>query len=157
MLAEGADRLVARAVLDYNNTSSLEVVLPFSLSEYKKTFKNPNDKEFVELFQKAKRIISTETITRYSEQNLSEYIKTHPYESKELPGKNDAFKSAGMYMVDNSDLLIALWDGKTNHGKGGTKDIIDYAKEKGVSIIIIYTDADRPNKIMQGQSFLKLT
>lgn len=37
------------------------------------------------------------------------------------------------YMVDNSTMLIALYNGR----HGGTKQTIDYAKEKGLQIIII--------------------
>ena len=36
-------------------------------------------------------------------------------------------------MVENSSLLIALFDGKS----GGTKSTIDYAKKKGLKIVII--------------------
>ncbi|MDE6667829.1 MAG: DUF1273 domain-containing protein [Clostridia bacterium] len=37
------------------------------------------------------------------------------------------------YMIDNSSLLIALFDG----GDGGTKFTVDYAREKGLNIVII--------------------
>lgn len=39
------------------------------------------------------------------------------------------------YMVDNSDLVIAVWDGT----KGGTKNCVDYAKKSNKEIIIINT------------------
>ena len=37
------------------------------------------------------------------------------------------------YMIDNSDVLIAVWDGSPS----GTKHAIDYAKEKNKEVIII--------------------
>ena len=37
-LAEGADRLVAETVMEYDTMSCIEVVLPLTLSDYKKTF-----------------------------------------------------------------------------------------------------------------------
>lgn len=38
------------------------------------------------------------------------------------------------YMVNNSSLMIALFDGKA----GGTESTIDYAKQQGLEIVIIY-------------------
>jgi hypothetical protein len=40
-----------------------------------------------------------------------------------------AFYSAGMFIVDNVQLLIAVWDGKSSEGFGGTADIVEYARE----------------------------
>ena len=37
------------------------------------------------------------------------------------------------YMIDNSDVLIAVWDGSPS----GTKHAIDYAKEKNKEVIIL--------------------
>ena len=37
------------------------------------------------------------------------------------------------YIIDNSSVLIALFNGKA----GGTKQTVDYAKEKGLKIKII--------------------
>ena len=39
----------------------------------------------------------------------------------------EAFYKAGHTVVDNCDLLFALWDGLSSRGKGGTADIVRYA------------------------------
>lgn len=38
-----------------------------------------------------------------------------------------------MYMVDHADKVLAVWDG----GCGGTKNCIEYAKQKGKEILLI--------------------
>src|SRR6266850_2059881 len=43
----------------------------------------------------------------------------------------DAFFAAGRRVVENSDILLAVWDGKPAKGKGGTADIVEYARKRG--------------------------
>lgn len=54
-------------------------------------------------------------------------------------GENDekSFLNAGRYVVDNSDLLIAIWDGKPANGLGGTADIVDYCLALGQTVVHI--------------------
>ena len=40
------------------------------------------------------------------------------------------------YMVDNSDLLLAVWNGK----KGGTANTVKYARKKEKEVVIINPD-----------------
>ena len=44
------------------------------------------------------------------------------------------YMKRNIYMVDNSDIALAFWDGKP----GGTKNTVDYAKRKGRKIINLY-------------------
>lgn len=58
----------------------------------------------------------------------------------ELPGESDdehSFLVAGQYVVDNADLLLAIWDGKSAAGVGGTADIVRYCAERGRPVIYI--------------------
>jgi len=48
-----------------------------------------------------------------------------------------AFEKAGKYIVDISDILIAVWDGKKAKGLGGTGDIVNYAIKEHKTIIHI--------------------
>jgi hypothetical protein len=41
-----------------------------------------------------------------------------------------AYLRAGQFIVDNSELLIAVWDGLPAKGMGGTGDIVSYALSK---------------------------
>jgi hypothetical protein len=47
------------------------------------------------------------------------------------PGTDeDAYLSAGHRIVDLSEILFAVWNGKPAKGKGGTADVVDYAKQQ---------------------------
>jgi len=46
----------------------------------------------------------------------------------------ESYLAAGMHIVDNSELLIAVWDGRPAKGLGGTADIVAYAERRRVSV-----------------------
>jgi len=54
-------------------------------------------------------------------------------------GENDekSFLNAGRYIVDSSDLVVAIWDGQPANGPGGTADIVDYCMELGRKVVHI--------------------
>lgn len=54
------------------------------------------------------------------------YVSDQPYFDGCMQKRNK-------YMIDNSTMLIALFNGKP----GGTKQTVDYAKEKGLKILTI--------------------
>ena len=49
----------------------------------------------------------------------------------------DAFLIAGKKISDTVDTLFAVWDGEPAQGKGGTADIVEYARARGTSIVHI--------------------
>ena len=55
-----------------------------------------------------------------------EWISTEPY-------KPDLMQKRNIWMVDNCDLLIAVWDGTS----GGTANCVKYAQSKNKKIIFI--------------------
>lgn len=142
-LAEGADRLVAESILEYNDRSYLEAVLPLPLQHYKKTFNNPDDPRFVNLLNKAKSLkqIRNEPKSISNIENLSETDFTTNNNSF----LNKAFEEAGRYIANNCDVLIALWDGKRSNLMGGTSEIVEYAFSISKPVIIISTKS--PYKI----------
>jgi hypothetical protein len=42
--------------------------------------------------------------------------------------------------VDHCDVLIALWDGEPSRGRGGTKDVIDYARAQQRPVIRVWNE-----------------
>jgi hypothetical protein len=104
-LAEGADRIVAieGAPLGYR----LQVPLPFVRSEYAKDFE-PEDSRarFHEMLNDATAVLELDGV-RGSE------------EERRL-----AYEAAGRTMLRQSDLLIAIWDGKEERGRGGTAQMV---------------------------------
>jgi hypothetical protein len=100
-LAIGADQLFAQIVLDLGG--ALVAVIP-----------SPNYERF----------FHGQGLQRY--QTLRRAAKVI-----ELPGKScssQAFFAAGKFVVDRTELLLALWDGQEAHGLGGTGDIVEYAR-----------------------------
>jgi hypothetical protein len=101
-LAAGADQIFAKLVLERGR---LHVVIP--CVEYEKSFSAAAGRhEYRALLSRAE---STEALA--------------------FPGPSEeAFLAAGRRVVELSELLIAVWDGRPARGKGGTADIVEYAK-----------------------------
>jgi hypothetical protein len=119
-LAEGADRLVAHVILEEPG-ATLTVVLPFAQDDYFDDFVTPESKsEFLELLGRAARV-----------------QVAPPTESRE-----EGYELAGRLVVEASDAMIAVWDGEPSRGRGGTAEIVDYAREKGVRVYWIATNGE---------------
>jgi hypothetical protein len=119
-LAEGADRLVAAAVMDRPG-SRLEVPLPLPPDEYQKDFRTAGSKEeFHSLLRSAASV-----------------MPARPAESRE-----EAYESAGHMMVGHSDVVIALWDGLEARGQGGTAHIVELARRHGRPVVWVPTSPD---------------
>lgn len=61
-------------------------------------------------------------------------------EPLQLSGYNDpeqAFYEAGRFIVHQSDVMFAVWDGEKAEGRGGTGDVVAYARETGRPVIHI--------------------
>jgi hypothetical protein len=109
-LAVGADQLIARLVLE--GGGALHAVLPFA--DIERSFSPENLPAYRELVQKA-------TI-----------------EVLETPGTDeDAYLAAGLRVVDLSDIMLAVWNGRPAKGKGGTADVVAYALRRDVPLIHI--------------------
>jgi len=110
-MAQGADLLLARIVLRLKTIYSevfLECALPFVCQSEKWTAKHKN------LYDDILKQCDKVTV-------LSECYRI------------DAYLKRNKYMVDNSDIVIAVFDGK----KGGTKFTCDYALKKGKQLIVL--------------------
>lgn len=117
-IAEGADRLVAREVLK-DPQARLRVPLPFQKDDYAKDFKTAESKaEFESLLARADEVMT-------------------------LPPagtRNEGYEQVGLYVLDNCDVLIAIWDGGPSRGRGGTAEIIAKARERGVPLFWIHAN-----------------
>ena len=51
--------------------------------------------------------------------------------------REDAYLDCGMETVNECDVLLVLWDGEPARGKGGTADVIEYARELGKPLVLI--------------------
>lgn len=114
-LAAGADQLFVTAVLE--NGGRLHAIIP--CQQYETTFGDKSDLErFVLLLGRADKV----------------EVLNHCGPSEE------AFLDAGHRVVENSDLLVAVWDGKPARGLGGTADTVDYARRRGTTVEVIWPE-----------------
>jgi len=51
--------------------------------------------------------------------------------------REDAYLDCGVETVNVCDVLLAIWDGAPARGKGGTADVVAYAREIGKPILVI--------------------
>lgn len=69
------------------------------------------------------------------------------------PGsREEAYLTGGFEIVNNCDVLLALWDGKSARGKGGTADVVGYARAMERPLIIINPDS----RVVRRENFDKL-
>jgi hypothetical protein len=131
-LAEGADRVVARAVLA-DPDARLDVVLPLALEDYLEDFATEESrKEFGELLGCCRKPVP---LRRRRIQD----DRRDPGDQAEL--RHDAYRQVGQYVVDHCDVLIAVWDGQPSRGRGGTAEIVQYAQEQNRPIIRVWGDS----------------
>lgn len=105
------------------NFAPLLVIFVFSLPKpfvgYEDTFDGSGRTNYFKLLDQA---ISTETIP-------------------EQPTNEHSYFEAGKRVIDLSDILIAVWNGKKAAGLGGTGDAVEYAKSKQKKVFHINPDS----------------
>jgi hypothetical protein len=122
-LAEGSDRIVAAAGLAAG--FALQVVLPFKRAEYALDFEaQASRREFEELLARASDVFELDGA------------------ANERPR---AYEAAGLFMLANIDVLIAIWDGEVAAGVGGTAQIVERAIADG--IVVVWIEPSHPNAI----------
>lgn len=109
-LAIGADQLFARSILRREGT--LEVIMPFD--DYERTFANDSARfEYNRLLRDASKLDVL----------------------KRTGSDEEAYLAAGRLVVDRSDLIIAVWNGRPAAGLGGTADVVRYARKHGKDVV----------------------
>jgi hypothetical protein len=114
-LAAGTDQLFAQIVLDLNRP--IEVVIP--CEHYEDAFSDP---KAVEIFRELKARATKSYLLPYRE----------PSEK--------AFFEAGKRVVQMSNVVVAVWNGKPAAGMGGTGDIVKYALRAGKKVLHLHTE-----------------
>jgi hypothetical protein len=108
-LAEGADRLVVERVVSYRPSAGLVVPLPLPFDEYQKDFSSDESKHaFLQWFNRAREVIPPPDVI----------------------AREDGYWVAGKYVLEHCAVLVALWDGQPEQGKGGTGAIVAIARKK---------------------------
>jgi hypothetical protein len=126
-IAEGADRLFAEEALKLGYR--LECALPFQRDEYARDFTLPGSREkFFDLLGHA-----GDSVLELDGQRAPKTAESAAYEN------------VGRLVVDQCDLLIVIWDGKTDSGAGGTSAIMQFASGR-VPVVCLRMD-DEPHTI----------
>ena len=113
-LADGADQIFARAVLDHGGR--IEVVIP--AAQYRDELPGDVRAEYDRLLAQA------------AEVHRLPFTESSP----------EALMAASEFMLDRADLLWAIWDGKPARGYGGTADVVTYARDNGLPVTVIWPD-----------------
>ncbi len=106
-LAEGSDQVFAECVLEMRG--SIFAVIP--IDNYESFFHGEALRRYTDLLGKS------DIIELNSEKE-----------------QKQAFLEAGKWIVRSVDAMVAVWDGEPAEGKGGTAEIVSYAKSLGVSV-----------------------
>jgi hypothetical protein len=111
--AAGADLAFARAALAQG--ISWEAILPLAPAAFAQDFSPEDWRQVQSLLAEAEAVrVIGERATR-----------------------EDAYLDCGMETVNRSDLLVAVWDGAPARGRGGTAEIVAYARELRRPLIIV--------------------
>lgn len=119
-LAEGADRLVAD-VARREFDAELSVILPMPEADYVADFPQ---RESVAHFRD---LLAAATA-----------IETLPLQER----REDSYARAGAAVVEGCDVLVAVWDGLPARGSGGTAQVVDLARRRGLDVYWIECRGD---------------
>ena len=111
-LAEGADQLFAEVVLKHGG--ALYAVIP--AEDYASKMTDPVRRDFDMYLHRARRVTEL------------------PYPESKGP----AYMAASLVLVERSDLVVAVWDGERSASFSGTGDVVDYARQVGVPVEVIW-------------------
>jgi hypothetical protein len=126
-LAEGTDRVFAEQALHF--CFALCCVLPFSQAEFEKDFA-PG------------KALEEQSLRRF--QHLLDQATTRFELDGNRVEESEAYSAGGRVVLNQSDLLVVVWDGQRLHKRGGTEETFDEARSRGLSVAWI--DAHEPQR-----------
>lgn len=113
-LADGADQLFAEVVLDLGGT--IEVVVP--AERYLDSLPPETHAAYQQLLAKARLVRQLGFVESTSESHME----------------------ASAQMLNDVDLLLAVWDGLPARGYGGTADVVSHARQLGIPVVVVWPD-----------------
>ena len=117
-LAEGADRIVALVAEDLG----IELIVPLPMSEelYSQDFESSRSwAEFSRLCRYATERVTVPLAPGGTEESISNYG----------PERNRQYAEVGAWVAARSDILVAIWDGKTIDDLGGTGHVVKFRRD----------------------------
>jgi hypothetical protein len=146
-LAEGADRLGAHAAIalkqafanDAGVDFELDVPLPFSVDVYKDDFKTKDSKSEFDTLSRQARSVLILPGERGTPDDSNPNAKLR---------ENRSYEDVGLTLLNQSDVILAVWDGEAGAGRGGTRDLLDVAALSGTPVIHIDAKCERPTRVL---------
>ena len=124
-LAEGSDQIAARIASEFDRFE-LHVPLPMNIKEYLEDFHTENGREtFFQLFSSASVVHHLDTEDDHQA----------------------SYRALGQYLVNHSDILLAVWNGVYNQKMGGTSDVIRIATHAQKPVYWIYCSNEKPGEV----------
>lgn len=111
-LADGADTIFSRIVLD--SGGSLHIFVP--ATNYRDELPEDHHATYDALIAQASEVTNLD----HSESD------------------SNAHMDASVQMIEQADELFAVWDGKPARGYGGTADVVDVARKRGLPVTVIW-------------------
>lgn len=112
-LAEGADRIISKIALDELG-AKLIVILPFPATDFCEDFTTQTSREeFSALYDQAA------AVHVMSQPDHANWRQTGSE-------RNEQYARVGALIAEQSQVLIALWDGKPARGLGGTAEVVEW-------------------------------
>ena len=125
-LANGADTIAADAALSAG--WQLDACLPFVRNEYANDFADGADRENYEQLL----IRATSTFALNGERHEADA----------------AYEAVGRVVLDQSDILLAIWDGDVGRGRGGTARVVAEAIGRHIPVIHIDIRLGRATELL---------
>ena len=120
-LAAGADQWVEQEARRYG--FELQAILPFDRDEYRLDFAPGADRDgYDDLLRQASAVLELDgTVDRDDRGNRNP--------------DSQSYEAVGRVVLNQTDILIAVWDGKPPHGRGGTGQIAGEALQRGIPVV----------------------
>ena len=133
-LADGADQIAVAAFTERAIPSGLrrrlEAVLPFAIDAYAETFHSPDDAARMRA-----QLETADSVMVLADWSIHSGGKASPFATH---WRDQRYATVGDIVVRQSDLLVAVWDGMTGAGPGGTAHVVAHAVAERIPVVSIH-------------------
>jgi hypothetical protein len=141
-LADGADTIAAKAALDIGY--ALDVPLPFALADYEMDFSSVAVDGRIPLQNFRTLVEQARSVLQLPGQRRTEADTKQQGNLKE----NRAYEAAGLTVLNQADILLAIWDGEGSRGRGGTAEMVAEAARQRIPIIHVDANGEAKPRIL---------
>src|ERR1700730_15459094 len=143
-LADGADTIAAKAALHLGY--ALDVPLPFAVADYEKDFNSVAVDGHIPLQEFRTLVGQARSVLQLPGQRRTEADTKQQGNLKE----NRAYEAAGLTVLNQADILLAIWDGEGSRGRGGTAEMVAKAARQRIPIIHLDANGEAEPRILGG-------